>query len=219
MSDVGMLLLIHGEVTDASVDIFDREKVFIETILKPILEKFPKLKVVMEHITTSDAVEFVTNAGPNLAATITAHHLLYNRNDIFKGGICPHMYCLPILKREQHRQALLSAATSGNPKFFIGTDSAPHSVETKESACGCAGIFTGHAALELYAEAFESANALDRLEDFTSRFGQEFYGLPLSEKRVKLVKQDWLVPDTFKFGNSVVKPLRANQTISWERMT
>lgn len=218
MSDVGMLLLIHGEVTDASVDIFDREKVFIETILRPILEKFPNLKVVMEHITTSDAVEFVTNAGPNLAATITAHHLLYNRNDIFKGGVCPHMYCLPILKREQHRQALLSAATSGNPKFFIGTDSAPHSVEAKESACGCAGIFTGHAALELYAEAFESANALHRLEDFTSRFGQEFYGLPLSEKKVKLLKQDWIVPETFKFGTSVVKPLRANQAISWERI-
>lgn len=213
-----MLLLIHGEVTDATVDIFDREKVFIETILKPILEKFSTLKVVMEHITTADAVEFVTNGGPNLAATITAHHLLYNRNDIFKGGICPHMYCLPILKREHHRQALLSAATSGNPKFFIGTDSAPHTVEAKESACGCAGIFTGHAALELYAEAFELANALDKLENFTSRFGQQFYNLPISNRKVQLIKQSWNVPETYKFGSSVVKPLRANQAINWERV-
>jgi dihydroorotase len=219
MAKIGMLLLIHGEVTDPTVDIFDREKVFIETILKPIISKFPTLKVVMEHITTSDAVEFVKSSGPNLAATITAHHLLYNRNAIFQGGVCPHMYCLPILKREEHRHSLLSAATSGNPKFFIGTDSAPHSIEAKESACGCAGIFTAHAAIELYAEAFESVNGLEKLENFCSKFGQEFYGIPKATKKILLQKEEWTVPEKYLFGASYVRPLRANQKISWKKIS
>ena len=166
MSDIGMPLLIHGEVTDQSVDIFDREQVFIDTILRPLVAQYPQLRVVMEHITTSNAAKFVSEAPENICATITAHHLLYNRNALFKGGICPHMYCLPVLKREEHRLALLAAATSGSPKFFMGTDSAPHTVESKHSACGCAGVFTGHAALELYAEAFDSVGAMDKLSDF-----------------------------------------------------
>ena len=216
-----MLLLIHGEVVDPNVDIFDREKEFVETILKPIIAKFPSLKIVMEHITTADAVKFVESTGPNLAATITAHHLLYNRNDIFRGGICPHMYCLPILKREEHRQALLAAATSGNPKFFVGTDSAPHAIEAKESqsSCGCAGIFTAHAAIELYAEAFELANALDKLEGFLSRFGQTYYGIPVSTKTIRIRKESWTVPEKFQFGSSFVKPLRSNQTIAWKKIS
>jgi dihydroorotase len=218
MAEVGLLLLIHGEVTDPAVDIFDREKVFISTILQPILTKFPTLKVVMEHITTADAVQYVLSqpSSSNLAATITPHHLLYNRNDIFRGGICPHMYCLPILKREDHRKALLNAAISGNPRFFIGTDSAPHAIESKETSCGCAGIFTAHAAIELYVEAFESMNALEKLEGFMCRFGQEFYGFPPSQKKIKVVKESWIVPERYKFGKSVVKPLRAGETINWK---
>eukprot|EP01039_Chlorochromonas_danica_P008399 gene8399-9258_t len=217
MEDIGLPLLIHGEVTEKEVDIFDREEVFIRTILQPlIMTRYPRLKVVMEHITTKQAVEFIRDAPANIVATITAHHLLYNRNDIFRGGVCPHMYCLPILKREEHRQALLTAATSGSPKFFLGTDSAPHSVENKESACGCAGIFTAHAAIELYAEAFESVDALDKLEGFASIYGQQFYGLPLNQKKVRLVKESWNVPETLPFGSSTLKPLRAGQAVTWK---
>jgi dihydroorotase len=218
MSDVGMPLLVHGEVTDQTIDIFDREKEFINTILRPLIQKFSNLKVVMEHITTEDAVNFVAvenKDNSKIVATITAHHLLYNRNHIFVGGICPHMYCLPILKRECHRIALLNAATSGSVKFFIGTDSAPHTVESKQSACGCAGIFTGHAPIELYAEAFESINKLDKLEGFLSIHGQKFYNIKQNIKKIKLIKQKWLVPDTYKFGDSVVRPLRAGEYIQW----
>ena len=218
MSDINLPLLVHGEVVDKAVDVFDKEKVFIETILKPLLIEFPKLKVVMEHITTADAAEFVSNyPGNNLAATITCHHLLYNRNDIFKGGICPHMYCLPILKRERHREALLAAAVSGNPKFFLGTDSAPHAIEAKESGCGCAGLFTSHAAIELYAEAFDSVNCLDRLENFASVYGAQFYGLePNTTSYITLVNEPWVVPEKYQFGSSNVKPLRAGESILWK---
>ena len=218
MSEVGLPLLIHGEVTDANVDVFDKEKEFIETILKPLIIEFPTLKIVMEHITTAEAVRFVAECGDNVAATITAHHLLYNRNDIFKGGISPHMYCLPILKREKHRQALLLAATSGNRKFFLGTDSAPHAINTKESYCGCAGIFTGHAPLELYAEAFDSAGALDKLEGFASIFGAEFYGLPVTTTKMRLIRESWLCPESYTFGSSEVKPLRAGQSLRWKKV-
>lgn len=211
-----MPLLVHGEVTDPTVDIFDREREFINRVLKPLLIAHPKLRVVMEHITTSEAVEFVRQAPTNVAATITAHHLLYNRSDLFKGGICPHMYCLPILKREAHRVALLEAATSGTPKFFIGTDSAPHAVERKESACGCAGIYTAHAAIELYAEAFDSIGALDKLEGFTSIFGQQFYGIGLNTRKIRLIKESWTVPETYAFGKSTVRPLRAGEEIKWK---
>mmetsp|Transcript_29347 Transcript_29347/g.65111 ORF Transcript_29347/g.65111 Transcript_29347/m.65111 type:complete len:343 (+) Transcript_29347:213-1241(+) len=216
MSEVGMLLLLHGEVNTPTVDIFDREKVFIDTILIPLVRKHPTLKVVMEHITTEDAVQYVLSAGPLIAATITAHHLLYNRNALFKGGLCPHLYCLPVLKRERHRLALVEAATSGNPKFFIGTDSAPHTVEAKHSACGCAGVFTGHAPLELYAEAFDSVDRIHRLDEFCGKFGQLFYGLPRSEKRVVLVREAWEVPARFQFGNSEVVALRAGESIAWK---
>lgn len=221
MTELQIPLLVHGEVTDPTVDIFDREAKFIELVLKPIVDGHPNLKIVMEHITTKQAVDFVKGAGPNVGATITAHHLLYNRNDIFKGGICPHMYCLPILKREEHRQALIEAATSGNPKFFLGTDSAPHAVETKESACGCAGIFTGHAAVELYLEAFESAGKLNLFENFSSLYGKAFYGNVEESgesSTIKLVKQAWTVPDTYDFGGNVVRPLRAGEQILWKRV-
>jgi dihydroorotase len=216
MAEVGTILCIHGEVTDPSVDVFDRERVFIDEILKPLIASHPNLKIVMEHITTAEAVEFITSSSPNIAATITAHHLLYNRNDIFKGGICPHMYCLPILKRETHRQALLQAASSGNPKFFAGTDSAPHSLESKESSCGCAGIFTAHAAVEFYAEALESVDALDKLEGFLSRYGAEFYGLPINSTKIRLVKEPWTVPDSYPFGKTTVIPLARNATLQWK---
>lgn len=216
MSELRFPLLIHGEVTDQSIDLFDREACFIVQILVPLTEEFPELKVVMEHITTENAVEFVLSCNANVAATITAHHLLYNRNDIFKGGICPHMYCLPVLKRERHRLALLQAAVSGNSKFFIGTDSAPHSVENKESACGCAGIFTAHAAIELYTEAFDSVNGLDKLENFCSVYGQQFYGLPINTKKIKLVKEPWEVPKRYEFGESTLHPLRAGEWIQWK---
>jgi dihydroorotase len=221
MSDVGMPLLVHGEVVDQSVDVFDREQVFVDTVLRPLIVEFPKLKVVMEHITTEYAAKFVGeehSGNPNVVATITAHHLLYNRNDIFKGGICPHMYCLPILKREKHRLALLQAATSDSGKFFIGTDSAPHAVEAKQSACGCAGIFTGHAALEFYAEAFESVGALDKLDAFVGLYGPRFYGLPVTTKKVKLVKESWKVPESYTFGASVIRPLRGGQEVTWKRI-
>jgi dihydroorotase len=216
MSDIGMPLLIHGEVTDPQVDVFDRERVFLERIARPLIARLPRLKVVLEHITTSHAVDFVQRAGPNVAATITAHHLLMNRNAIFRGGIRPHHYCLPVLKREEHRQALLRAATSGNPKFFLGTDSAPHARHTKEHVCGCAGIYTAHAGIELYAEAFAAAGALDRLEGFASLHGADFYGLPRNSARVHLRREAWRVPEELPYGSERLVPLRAGETVEWK---
>jgi dihydroorotase len=215
MSDIGMILLIHCEVTDKKYDIFDREKYGIEYMLKPIIKKFPKLKIVMEHITTKEGVEFVKKSSSNIAATITAHHLLYNRNDLLVGGIRPHMYCLPILKTEIDREALIDAATSGNPKFFLGTDSAPHIICNKESACGCAGIFTGHAAIELYAEAFDKVNKLHMLEGFSSIFGANFYSLPLNKQTIKLKKLKNSIKEEYKFGQYSMKPLRGGEYIEW----
>jgi dihydroorotase len=216
MQDVGLPLLAHGEVTDSDVDVFDRESVFIDRHMTPLLKQFPALKVVFEHITTKDAADFVTSAPSNVAATITAHHLLMNRNDMFKGGIQPHHYCLPILKRETHRLALVKAAISGNAKFFLGTDSAPHAKHTKEAACGCAGMYTAHAAIELYAEAFEAANALDKLEAFASFYGADFYGLPRNTDKITLEKTSWLVPNEIKLGDDSLVPLRAGQHIHWK---
>jgi len=215
MQEVGMLLLVHGEVTDSSIDIFDREKVFLETILGDVVNDFPELKVVLEHITTKDAVEFVVNAPSNVAATITAHHLLYNRNHMLAGGIRPHYYCLPILKRNTHQQALMGAAISGNKKFFLGTDSAPHYKDKKEAACGCAGAYTAHAAIELYAEAFEDAGALDMLEGFASHFGPDFYELPRNTDTVTLERKPWKVPASYTLGDSKVVPIKAEDTIDW----
>lgn len=216
MQNVGLPLLVHAEVTDSDVDVFDREKVFIDRHMTPLLKRFPALKVVFEHITTKDAADFVTASPNNVAATITAHHLLLNRNDMFKGGIQPHYYCLPILKREGHRVALVKAATSGNPKFFLGTDSAPHAKHTKEAACGCAGIYTAHAAIELYAEAFETANALDKLEAFASFYGADFYGLPRNSEKITLEKISWTVPNELPLGNDSLVPLRAGQQVHWK---
>ena len=215
MQAVGMPLLVHGEVTDPEVDVFDREAVFLDRILAPLVKRFPKLKVVMEHITTHEAAVFVERAPGNVGATVTAHHLLMNRNAIFAGGIQPHHYCLPVLKREPHRRALVKAATSGSPKFFLGTDSAPHGRATKECACGAAGIYTAHAALELYAEAFEAADALDKLEGFASHHGADFYGLPRNTGRVTLEKVEWEVPRDYTFGADVVVPLRAGGKLGW----
>ena len=216
MEKLGMPLLVHGEVTDPAIDIFDRENVFIETVLQPLLARRPGLRVVFEHITTEDAAQFVASAGENVAATITAHHLLYNRNAIFTGGVRPHYYCLPVLKREKHRAALVAAATSGNRKFFLGTDSAPHARSTKEAPCGCAGCYTAHAALELYAEAFEAAGALDKLEAFASFNGPDFYRLPRNSTTVTLEKQPWVVPEAFAFvGGDPLVPLRAGESLSW----
>ncbi len=208
-------MLVHGEVTDPEVDIFDREAVFIERVLIPLIRDFPALKIVMEHITTQNAADYVRDAPATVAATLTAHHLLYNRNAIFQGGICPHYYCLPILKRERHRQALLQAATSGNPKFFLGTDSAPHPRSGKETACGCAGCYTAYAALELYAEAFESAGALERLEAFASFHGPDFYGLPRNVGTITLQRQPTPVPESFPFGEELLIPLRAGEMLGW----
>lgn len=216
MQAAGMPLLVHGEVTDIHVDVFDREKVFIERVMAPLLKKLPALKVVFEHITTQDAAEFVQAAPSNVAATITAHHLLMNRNDMFTGGIRPHHYCLPVLKRETHRQALVKAAVSGSPKFFLGTDSAPHAKHTKEAACGCAGMYTAHAAVELYAEAFEAANALDKLEAFAGFYGPDFYGLPRNTDTITLEKTSWQVTDELPLGNDSLVPLRAGQFIHWK---
>ena len=216
MEKLGMPLLIHGEVTDAEIDVFDREKVFIERHLQPLLKDFPGLKVVFEHITTKDAAEFVAQGSDNLAATITAHHLLMNRNAMFSGGIRPHHYCLPVLKRETHRQALVKAAISGSPKFFLGTDSAPHPKSAKEASCGCAGMYTAHAAIELYAEAFEAAGALDKLEGFASFHGPDFYHLPRNTDKITLRKEEWLVPESIPFADDVLVPLRAGQTITWK---
>lgn len=215
MAEHDILLLVHGEVTRKEVDIFDREAVFIEEILVPLCQRFPGLKVVLEHITTEQAVQFVRGASNKVAATITAHHLLFNRNHMLVGGIKPHYYCLPILKRGQHQQALIEAATSGNAKFFLGTDSAPHTQSNKESACGCAGSYTAHAALELYATAFEEAGALDKLEGFASQFGPAFYGLPENTDTVTLVKEDWTVPKTCAFVGEKLIPLMAGETLPW----
>ena len=211
-----MPLLIHGEVTDHAIDIFDREQVFIDTILKPLTEKFTTLKIILEHITTKNAVDFVKSAGSNIAATITAHHLLYNRNHMLVGGIRPHYFCLPILKRNIHQEALIEAATSGDAKFFLGTDSAPHAIEAKESSCGCAGSYTAHAAIELYAEVFEQAGALDKLEAFASINGPTFYGLPINSDKITLTKTPWLVPAQLAFGDNKVVPIRAGEEINWQ---
>ena len=216
MEEMGLPLLVHGEVTDPEIDIFDREAVFIDRILLPLLERHPRLKVVFEHITTQQAVEFVRSANANIAATITAHHLLYNRNAMFKGGMRPHLYCLPVLKREAHRRALVEAATSGNAKFFLGTDSAPHAQGAKESSCGCAGIYTAHAAIELYAEAFEDTGALDKLEAFASFYGADFYGLPRNRDTITLRRQTWQVPPTLSLGDEYCVPLRAGESIRWQ---
>ncbi|MFT3961599.1 dihydroorotase [Propionivibrio sp.] len=217
MEKAGMPLLMHGEVTDPAIDLFDRERVFIETVLQPLLKRHPGLRVVFEHITTREAAEFVAAAGDNVAATITAHHLLYNRNAIFTGGVRPHYYCLPVLKRETHRAALLRAAASGSPKFFLGTDSAPHARHAKEAACGCAGCYTALSALELYAEAFEQAGALDRLEAFASFHGADFYRLPRNQGSVTLEKETWTVPASLPYadGGELV-PLRAGEPVAWK---
>ena len=216
MQRAGLKLLVHGEVTDSEIDLFDREAVFIDRVMAPLRKDFPELKVVFEHITTKEAAQYVADADAHTAATITAHHLLYNRNAIFLGGIRPHYYCLPVLKREVHRQALVQAATSGSPKFFLGTDSAPHPAHLKEHPCGCAGCYTALTALELYAEAFEAAGALDKLEGFASFFGADFYGLPRNSGRVTLRKETWTIPDEVAFGEAVVKPLRGGEHASWK---
>ncbi len=215
MQREGVLLLVHGEVTSSDIDLFDREAVFIEQQLAPLRKDFPGLKIVMEHITTKEAAQYVAGADANLGATITAHHLLYNRNAIFTGGIRPHYYCLPVLKRETHRQALVAAATSGSPKFFLGTDSAPHPAHLKEHATGCAGCYTAHAAMELYAEAFDAAGALDKLEGFSSFFGADFYGLPRNTGTITLQRESWTPPESFAFGEAELKPLRAGESLPW----
>lgn len=216
MQKHGMPLLVHGEVTHADVDIFDREKVFIDQQLSKLVQDFPALKVVFEHITTADAAQFVAAAPPSVGATITAHHLLYNRNHMLVGGIRPHFFCLPILKRNTHQQALIHAATSGNPKFFLGTDSAPHAKHRKENACGCAGCYTAHAAIELYAEVFEQSNALSKLEAFASHHGADFYGLPRNTDTITLKKNEVKVASEFQFGSETLVPLRAGETIGWQ---
>ena len=215
MTALGMPLLIHGEVTDPEVDVFDREAVFIDRVLDPLRRRLPELQIVLEHITTEEAADYVATGGPNLAATITAHHLVINRNAIFVGGIRPHLYCLPIAKREKHRRALRRAATSGNEKFFLGTDSAPHAVAAKETACGCAGIFTAPCALEIYAEVFEEEGALDRFEAFASLNGPNFYKLPPNEARIMLRKESWTVPERIGNGDTTVLPFRAGETLRW----
>ncbi|MHB1186162.1 dihydroorotase [Thiobacillus sp.] len=215
MEEVGMPLLLHGEVVDPDVDVFDREAVFIERHLTRLLRDFPRLKIVLEHITTRQAAEFVAATPANVAATITVHHLLYNRNAMFRGGIRPHMYCLPVLKREHHRQALVAAAISGNPKFFLGTDSAPHALGAKETACGCAGIYSAHAAIELYAEAFDDAGALNKLEAFASFYGADFYGLSRHTDTITLRRESWEAPARLKLGDETLVPLRAGEAIRW----
>jgi dihydroorotase len=215
MQHAGMLLLVHGEVTSPDIDLFDREAVFIDTQLIPLRRDFPELKIVFEHITTKEAAQYVSNADRFTAATITAHHLLYNRNAIFTGGIRPHYYCLPVLKRETHRLALVEAATSGNAKFFLGTDSAPHPANLKEHASGCAGCYTAHAAIEMYAEAFDAAGALDKLEAFASFNGADFYGLPRNQGTITLKKESWTPPESFTFGEAALKPLRSGEALPW----
>jgi len=215
MQKSGLLLLVHGEVTSPEIDLFDREAVFIEQHLAPLRRDFPELKIVMEHITTKEAAQYVAQADRFLAATITVHHLLYNRNALFTGGIRPHYYCLPVLKRETHRLALVAAAISASPKFFLGTDSAPHAAHLKEHASGCAGCYTAHAALEMYAEAFDTVGALDKLEGFASFFGADFYGLPRNTETVTLKREDWTPPESFAFGEAQLKPLRSGETLAW----
>ena len=216
MQELGLPLLIHGEVTDAEIDVFDREAVFIDRILQPLRKQLPQLRIVFEHITTQEAVHYVRDAEGPIAATITAHHLLYNRNAIFKGGVRPHYYCLPILKRETHRRALMQAASSGNPRFFLGTDSAPHSKGLKEHSCGCAGCYTALHAMELYAHAFEEAGALDKLEGFASFFGPDFYKLPRNKDHITLQRQDWIVPEELVMQNATIVPLDAGTTLAWK---
>ena len=216
MQETGLPLLIHGEVTDHQVDVFDREAVFIDRILQPLRKSLPSLRVVFEHITTKDAVDYVRDADGDIAATITAHHLMYNRNAIFQGGIRPHYYCLPILKREVHRQALVDAATSGSPRFFLGTDSAPHPKGLKEHACGCAGCYTALHAMELYAEVFEAVDALDKLEGFASLFGPDFYRLPRNTEQVTLQKREWVIPNELTLGDTVLVPLDAGRSLAWK---
>ena len=216
MQREGLLLLVHGEVTSSDVDLFDREAVFIDEQLIPLRRDFPGLKIVMEHITTREAAHYVRDAGALTAATITAHHLLYNRNAIFTGGIRPHYYCLPVLKRELHRQALVEVATSGNTRFFLGTDSAPHAAHLKEHAAGCAGCYTAPAAMELYAEAFDAAGALAKLEGFASFFGADFYGLPRNTSTLTLQRQSWALPEDYAFGQARIKPLRGGETLGWQ---
>ncbi len=216
MAEEQMPLLVHGEVVDAQIDVFDREAVFIERVLLPLLQDISGLKIVFEHITTRDAVELVKKTPQRLGATITPQHLLMNRNAIFQGGINPHHYCLPVLKREEHRLALVEAATSGDPRFFLGTDSAPHARDAKESACGCAGMYSAHAAIELYAQVFDEAGALHRLEAFASFHGADFYGLPRNQDAITLVRESWRVPEHFHFGSSELVPLGAGQMLSWK---
>ncbi len=216
MQKAGLPLLIHGEVTDPQVDVFDREKVFIERVLQPLTQRFPELKIVFEHITTKDAADFVMQAGDNVGATITPQHLLLNRNALFQGGLQPHNYCLPVLKRDTHQQALLAIIRSGSNKFFLGTDSAPHSKHKKESACGCAGIFSAHAAIEIYTSIFEQQDALDKLEAFASFNGPDFYGLPRNSKTITLIKEDWQIPDEYPLGRDKLVPFLAGQTINWK---
>ncbi|NCA70567.1 MAG: dihydroorotase [Sphingobacteriia bacterium] len=215
MQRMGMPLLVHGEVTDEHVDLFDREQRFIEERLEPIVRTFPELKIVFEHVTTAEAVAFVREGPPTLGATITPHHLMYNRNAMLAGGIRPHLYCLPVLKRERHRLALIAAATSGHPRFFLGTDSAPHPREGKESACGCAGAFSAHAAIELYAEVFEQAGALERFAGFASHHGADFYGLERNREHIRLRREPWTVPSSYPFGSTRVVPLRAEEGVRW----
>jgi len=215
MAEHGMPLLVHGEVTDPAVDIFDRERVFLERVLEPLTARFPTLKLVVEHITTREAALFVREAPANVAATITAHHLLLNRNALFVGGVRPHHYCLPVIKRETHREALVEAAISGNPRYFLGTDSAPHARHTKETSCGCAGVYTAHGAIELYAEVFAEADALDRLEGFASRHGADFYGLPHNRDTITLEKAEVAVPEELIFGGEKLVPFRAGETLRW----
>lgn len=216
MQELGLPLLIHGEVTDAEIDVFDREAVFIDRILQPLRKQLPQLRIVFEHITTQEAVHYVRDAEGPIAATITAHHLLYNRNAIFKGGVRPHYYCLPILKRETHRRALMQAASSGNPRFFLGTDSAPHSKGLKEHSCGCAGCYTALHAMELYAHAFEEAGALDKLEGFASFFGPDFYKLPRNKDHITLQRQEWIVPEELVMQSITIVPLDAGATLAWK---
>jgi dihydroorotase len=215
MQREGMLLLVHGEVTSPEIDLFDREAVFIEKQLKPLRRDFPELKIVFEHITTREAAQYVTECDRYTGATITAHHLLYNRNALFTGGIRPHYYCLPVLKREVHRQALVAAATGGNPKFFLGTDSAPHPTHLKEHATGCAGCYTAHAAIEMYAEVFDAAGALDKLEGFASFHGADFYGLPRNHGTITLRRESWTPPESYPFGEAELKPLRSGESLPW----
>ena len=216
MQKVGLPLLIHGEVTDPQVDVFDREKIFIDRTLQPLVQRFPELKIVFEHITTKEAADFVLQSGDNIGATITPHHLLFNRNALFQGGLQPHNYCLPVLKRDIHQQALLEVIRSGNNKFFLGTDSAPHARHKKESACGCAGIFSAHAAIEIYTSIFEQQDALDKLEAFASFNGPDFYGLPRNSKTITLIKEDWTIPDEYPLGSETLVPFLAGQTINWK---